>query len=66
MSQDCSDFRSGASLAIRWLWLFLLALMSPVLADEVEDCIAESVLRASDTTTVGEIGVLGFFPRNGT
>lgn len=55
MSQDGSDFRSGASLAMRWLWLFLLALMSPVLADEVEDCIAESVLRASDTTTVGEI-----------
>ena len=55
MSQDGSDLRSGASSAIRWLWLLLLTLMSPALADQVEDCIAESVLRASDTTTVGEL-----------
>lgn len=58
MLQDDSVSWLGATPAKRWLSLFLLALTSPVLADGIGDCVVESVQRASDTTTVGELRAL--------
>lgn len=41
-----------------WLPLVFIASFSPLFADEIADCVVESVRKARDTTTVGELRAL--------